>query len=421
MPFSSHAHTSNRSTRSPNQLDIMDSTTAPQSNARVRNDDSWVEISSQPSSSSLSSVADEVVTAGLRVEGSPRTRRRRLLRPAMRSSVTIDNGVLSLSHTSSQEEYDESESEPDRVMTSSGEGVPQPIPVFEGSNRRSFRPSQPAHGIPQSSDEDDEDRTAINYPIHDDTCFTPQPNAFSHPPTHRLQEVPASYFAQSGSRSPRNQYPQSGQHLPQNILSPSYNPAQQHEEALRASLSTLLSIGAAARGLSRPNSKPATESKHTINAANTARPRSNRIDPTSLRLVPESALRPPEQREPAKPALRRGSTSSTSSKPQDEVKRKAMIRSKSAERRAVKKARRASSTDDFIVTPTLLTWAVSAGVVVALTALSFSAGYSLGKEAGKLEANGFLTAGTEGGTCAKEVGRSGMGLKRAMARSAVQV
>jgi hypothetical protein len=69
---------------------------------------------------------------------------------------------------------------------------------------------------------------------------------------------------------------------------------------------------------------------------------------------------------------------------------------------------------------------VSAGVVVVLSAISFSAGYSLGREAGRLEAEGFggglvdLGSGREAG-CAREVASRSMGLKRSLAREALHV
>ncbi|KAK3064461.1 hypothetical protein LTR53_018488, partial [Teratosphaeriaceae sp. CCFEE 6253] len=215
-------------------------------------------------------------------------------------------------------------------------------------------------------------------------------------------------------------------HMPQNILSPSYNAAAQHDEALRASLSALLSCAAAARGASKPDHKRAQPT------AAAAPPRSNRIEPISFRLLPESAVpvsSPPQFAEPTfHPTLRRTSTAtSASSDRRKETKRKAVAavpRSSSRERRALKKARRSSSNEDLQgITPTLLTWMVSAGVVVVLGALSFGAGYSLGKEAGRIEAGGAGFVGTDEQLrgCAREAGRTGLGLKRSLARSAVQV
>lgn len=376
--------------------------------------DSWIEIASQPSSSSLSSVGEEAHNAGPRQHQDSRARRRRTLRPnapvlnpTIRRSLSAD--------TSSQEEYEESESESDRVMNSSEEG-----PVFN------LTPASAGAAF-QSSDDDDENRTAINYPLNNDQCFTPQPNAFSHPPTGQMrtmsQPSPGSYFpserreSQSSVRTSLPTRNRTG-HMPQNILSPSYDAAAQNDEALRTSLSTLLSCAAAARGLQKPENK---------RAATTARQlRSNRVEPMSLRLVPESALpenSPTQFQEPTfKPTIRRDSTStSTSSEHKKENKRKAVSgRSSSRERRALKKARRTTSNEDLHVSPTLLTWVVSAGVVVVLSALSFSAGYSMGKEAGRIEAGG-LVSDEQIRSCAREAGRSSLGLKRSLARSAVQV
>lgn len=399
--------------------------------------DSWVEIISQPSSSSLSSINDDIVTTGLRVQHDPRARRRRTLRPGAPQHLSISNRPSSLGGASSQEEYEESESESDRVMTSSGEGMQLPGHI-DHPHRSPALQSSASDSAPQVSDDDDENRTAINYPINNDTCFTPQPNAFSHPPSsgqvrNASAPVPGSYFP--STRTParpvtrqslpgQQQEPARPNHMPQNILSPSYNAAAHHDEALRASLSTLLSCAAAARGLS----KPETKRPNTTAAAPPLPTRGNRVEPMSFRLIPESAVpinSPPQFQEPTfHPTIRRTSTSTSaaSSDRLKENKRKAVVtaRSSSRERRALKKARRSSSSEDLHITPTLLTWVVSAGVVVFLSALSFGAGYSVGKEAGRLEVGG-LGADEQLRGCAREAGRSSLGLRRSLARSAVQV
>ncbi|KAF2172366.1 hypothetical protein M409DRAFT_63078 [Zasmidium cellare ATCC 36951] len=400
---------------------------------RTRSDvDSWVEVSSQPSSSSLSSIGDDIVTTGGPNRDDQRTRRRRRL-----GAPTHLNITRTAEATSSQEEYEESESESDRIMTSSGEGPMLAAPAARNAAagmvaaQRSL--TSESSGA-QASDDDDENKTAINYPINNDTCFTPLPNAFSHPPSSQMrgasQPVPGSYFPPSRPvtsyrSATRNSLPETRRqsHLPQNVLSPSFNAAAEHDEALRASLTSLLSVAAAARGLPKPESKRPQQT--------TTPPRSNRVDPTSFRLVPESALQssPPTQlqvQEPTfKPTIRRTSTNSTSTNSERvENKRKAVTapgRSTSRERRALKKARRSASNEDLHVTPTLLTWVVSAGVVVFLSALSFSAGYSMGREAGMLEASNFSPADESLRSCAREASRSSLGLKRSLARSAIQV
>jgi len=402
--------------------------------------DSWVEISSQPSSSSLSSANnDEIVTTGLRVQHEPRPRRRRVTRPGAPSNLHTVARTFSAGGASSQEEYEESESESDRVMTSSGEG-----PYLAGPAQPNTIPNYAPH---ESSD--DENRTAINYPIHGDG-FTPQPNAFTYPPSAghtrtASQPVPGSYFPAPSSRpSTRrslasHQHPTTSNHLPQNILSPSYNAAAQHDEALRASLNTLLSCAAAARSISKPNAKsPGQQQQPAV--------RGNRVDPMSFRLVPESAL--PQQtqntaaiapatafQEPTfKPTLRRTSTSTTSNSPAPGLDRIRKELHQSKRKSSPSKSRRSSpakksrhlSSDPAAISPTLLTWVVSAGVMVVLSAISFSAGYSLGREAGRLEAEGFggglLDLGSAGEAgCAREVAGRGMGLKRSLAREALQV
>ena len=348
--------------------------------------------------------------------------------------MNIEHRPSSFGGTSSQEEYDESESESDRVMTISGEGANEAAHHSAAETPEIGPPavSLTSRGnIAQRFDDDDDgNKTTINHPLHDN-CFTPQPNAFTHPPSGRLrhtsQPTPDSYFPPSRPPlrpSTRHSLPGRSEHtrtrhLPQDVFSPSFNAAAEHDEALRASLSSLLSVAAAAR----------SRAKTELNRDNTttiAPSRSNRIDPTSLRLVPESDLpasSPPLLQEPSfKPTIRRMSSDSTSttSERRPENKRKAMpVRNSSRERRALKKARRSPSNDDLSITPTFFTWVISAGVVVFLSALSFRAGYSLGKEAGRLEASSFATD-EQIRSCAREAGRSSLGLKRSLARSAIQ-
>jgi hypothetical protein len=50
-----------------------------------------------------------------------------------------------------------------------------------------------------------------------------------------------------------------------------------------------------------------------------------------------------------------------------------------------------------------MTWVVSAGVVVLFSAISFSAGYVIGKEVGRVETGAMATK--DGIVCGKEVGR----------------
>ena len=110
--------------------------------------ESWVEIASQPSSSSLSSIGDEIVTTGLRVQPDSNARRRRRA-PLLPTHINLEQRHTG---TSSQEEYDESESDEDRVMTSSNEHISPPP-------RLSM--SRPEYDNASDSDDDDENATAL--------------------------------------------------------------------------------------------------------------------------------------------------------------------------------------------------------------------------------------------------------------------
>lgn len=408
--------------------------------------DAWVELGSEPSSSSLSSIGEDANIASTRVHQDPRGRRRRSLRQDRASNFYTAARRHNAGMIISQKEYEESESESDKILSSSGEGEMLPAvmtrPSLSPGPDTSSRENPKDH-IAIDEDDDDENRTTVNYPMSNDQCFTPQPNAFSHPPNsqmrHASQPVPGSYFpapSQRASIRPSTRSVSSGaqaqnktSHMPQNMLSPSYTAAIHHEEALRTSLNTLLSCAAAARSL------PKSESSTKAQSAIVPQPRPRRAEPMSFQFIPESALPaavtspPPQFQEYMfKPTLCRDNSTSTSasSEPQrhKEHKRKAAIpaRNSSRERRVSKKARRSSSStaEELYITPTLLTWVVSAGVVVLLSALSFSAGYNLGKEAGRREVSSLLSD-DPARSCARAAGRSGLGLKRSLARTAVQV
>ncbi|KAL9575989.1 MAG: hypothetical protein Q9212_007491 [Teloschistes hypoglaucus] len=353
--------------------------------------ESWIDVSSQPSSSSLSSVATD--DHGRHLQQNYNTRRRRRLNPD--TNLPYNSQARSSSAAgSSQEEYEESESESDRIMTSSTEGLePQfsdgispPVPTSSASEPISSE---------DNDDDDDENSTALGV-LTTEPVFTPQPNAFSHPPQGatiiqvRATETRSSYFQSqrvSSGRPTAHSYPQhrNRSHTPYNVISPSHQ--ADHDAALRASLSTLLSCAAAARGLPKRD-VPTQPSTRT----------SNRIEPSTLRMVPESVLR--EEATRPRPTARQPSTGSmTDVAAQEKVKRKA---STSRDQRDKKKTR-SGSIEDMGISPTLLTWVVSAGVVVLVSAISFSAGYTVGKEVGKAETGlGGVGHGAIGG---KEMGR----------------
>ena len=373
--------------------------------------ESWIDVSSQPSSSSLSSAAtDDVDPNALRVYYDQHGRRRRRLNsneplppgvPVRRTSAT----------GSSQEEYEESESESDQIMTSSNEAVEQNSSDNVSPQLPLLATSEETSSNNAEEDDDDENATALGV-LKTEPVFTPQPNAFSHPPQPYNARPPGSiesrtsYFPRrrnSPHRRPTaHSYPSRSRttHSPYNVIAPSHT--ADHDAALRASLSTLLSCAAAARGL------PKRELSTSQQAPNI---QSNRIEPSALRLVPESAItsEPSPPALPPRPSVRKRASAASLSN-SDKGKRKASS-SKERNRDPHTKKRRANSPGreptSQHVAPTLMTWVMSAGVVVLFSAISFSAGYAIGKEVGRLETG--TMDGKDGLVCGKEVSR---GLRR---------
>ncbi|EEH43754.1 uncharacterized protein PADG_00043 [Paracoccidioides brasiliensis Pb18] len=400
----------------------------------TRSEDSWIEVASQPSSSSLSSTAtnDDIITTGLRV------RQHRHCRAPRRSAVPHSmNGQYSNRSPSvpgsSQDEYEESDSDSDRVLSGSNEDVAarsRGDAVFLHGNSS-------ASDAAFSSDEDD-NSTAIGVSPNP-PAFTPQPNAFSHPPASQTRrsrttafvanQAPSSSSYTTGTR--RNsrsslrssRHTRQQQHSPYNMISPSYQ--ADNDAALRASLSTLLSCAAAARGLSKHDTHP---------------PTTERPEPPSFRLVPESVALgddPGEEAARAAPPALNSATGQCFTPRSSSSKRAASPTTGHKTRRKVslprscspssKRSRRAVGPQtSSIISPTVMTWVISAGVVVLFSAISFSAGYVLGREVGHTEAahglgnnglgvllngtsgDGSLSSAKVGAGCGKEAVKGGL-------------
>ncbi|KAI8958162.1 hypothetical protein F5Y11DRAFT_337069 [Daldinia sp. FL1419] len=395
---------------------------------RQRNDESWVEVASHPSSSSVSSIGDEIVTTGLQVGSSYDPRRRRRLhpqsyaRPDPRQStfVTVQAGQAGQAGaSSSQEEYDESESEDDRVLTSSAENITSPQPAGTTPLRRSAQPVED-----DSSDDDDDRATALAQ--RPSEPFRPQPNAFSHPPSHLTHRHSAS------STIPQHHRPSFGQRSQTridrrtpNFMSPNYQ--ADNDAALRASLTTLLSCAAAAGKRTKDGSEKQIDERRSPPAAATGN------QPMELRFVPESELMDPQPPSAAQtrtvtataaaqhPSRTNPTAEITRESPVEKVKRTATPTPISKSPRATKKkktstAAAAAAAEDALISPTLLTWVVSAGVVVLVSVVGFGAGYVIGREVGRQETLGSLgtnaSAVADGSTCGRDVIRSGGGTLR---------
>ena len=334
--------------------------------------ESWVDIASHPSSSSINSFA----------ANSPSRVGERVPRPLIPVRSVTEPPRSTSATGSSQDEYDESSSESDRVLSSSNEELHQDDEVSDDDDNRTALGTRPAE------------------------IFTPQPNAFSHPPSS--QPSLNSYFPRVVSAP--NSHIRSRPHLQrareQNMIS-SYQP--DHDAALRASLTTLLSCAAAVRPR-RSNTNLATDKDKGPEQHQRPQQTRQSNQPTSLRLVPGSAL--PSQSQPPK--------ATNTSPSQRASSRKRRSRSRSKDRDAHQSAKKhrpisapCSSYDDYFISPTLAGWVISAGMVLALSAISFSAGFAWGREAGRAEAELGFRSFEGNGSCAQEAMRgSGSGLRR---------
>ncbi|KAG6005397.1 hypothetical protein E4U21_000177 [Claviceps maximensis] len=400
------------------------STTNPGISNPRRFEESWVEVASQPSSSSLSSIGDEIVTTGLRVRGPSSHRPRRLQGSSARSLPRHQETAINTAATSSQDEYDESESDDGKLLASSTEhDSTSPLVV------------DPVSEVESESDGDA--ATALGRATSDRPVFRPQPNAFSHPPPSVSGSRQRSHSTTSPSMQP---HPHSGFTRPSfsqrsqtrvHRGGPSFMaPAAVREDndaALRASLTTLLSCAAAARGL--PKSKNESESWR---ASRTGVGPSNQ--PMELRFMPESELMQDETRHDGSQATtaaarevrqqRQQRRQKTDTSPCTSPTRAATPagksrRSTSAGRspRATKKKKVVAATsEDNLFSPTLLTWVVSAGVVVLVSVVGFGAGYVIGREVGRQEAQdavyASIGAAHETSHTGREVIRTSTGLRK---------
>ncbi|KAG9249870.1 uncharacterized protein F5Z01DRAFT_440836 [Emericellopsis atlantica] len=363
--------------------------------------ESWIEVSSQPSSSSLSSIGDEIVTTGLQVNS--QHRRRRV--PASARSLPQERTAMYVG-SSSQEDIDSSDNDDeDRRLASSAENI-------------ASAPEEDEEDDSSENDDDDEsddgdNATALGGRTADRPIFQPQPNAFSHPPSHPQRSystnaATSSHPHSSFTRPSFSQRSQTRVHRGPQFMSPSSR--EDNDEALRASLTTLLSCAAAARGL--PKSKEEAEAqriaRNDVGGSN---------QPMDLRLVPESELMGED--EPALQApgdsSRRKRSSPARSPSRDDGKIK---RSSSA--RASKKKKTAVVEDETLVSPTLLTWVVSAGVVVLVSVVGFGAGYVIGREVGRQEGLSASVGGmNDTASCGREAIRGSSGTLRRFKWSSV--
>lgn len=182
-------------------------------------------------------------------------------------------------------------------------------------------------------------------------------------------------------------------------MSPSYQ--ADNDAALRASLTTLLSCAAAARGLN----KNKEDERH---GQSPGAPAGTSNQPMELRLVPESELvtESPQQAQAlsASPRPQSNSPSRARSSSRSSKSKRSATALRGA--RASKKKKTATE-ETTLISPTLMTWVVSTGVVVLVSVIGFGAGYVIGREVGRQEMlGGSAGMSTPDSGCGREVMRS---------------
>jgi len=286
------------------------------------------------------------------------------------------------------------------VLTSSSENI---------TNTSALPKKTPAvEPISSSDDDDDDDDHATALGRRPSEPFRPQPNAFSHPPSHLAHRhstsaIPAHHPRPSFSQRSQTRTDQGAS----NFMSPADNDA-----ALRASLTTLLSVAAAARGRTKGTDKSLGDRADT--AAGT--------QPVELRLIPESELLSgPHDSIPGSQELQTAPRATPQQAPAPRISGEKTKRSTTPPGRSprvMKKKKMATTTEDAYISPTMMTWMVGASVVVLVSVVGFGAGYIIGREVGRQETLSSLSAGNasamaEGGSCGREALRSSGGsLKR---------
>lgn len=225
-------------------------------------------------------------------------------------------------------------------------------------------------------DDEDEEGTALGI-AQPEAVFTPQPRTAGVDATPR-----------GGRDGQRDSY-FPAQSRAQRFTETAHRAA--NDEALRASLTTLLSCAQAARSLPKPPYAGQTSAR----AAGGNEMQEFRLLPEAevlgaAPLPPSNAIQPSGQSPSTRP--RSSATASADEKERSKEKRKSGIQPKTSKKK--RPSTHVHSTESGAqvhqvltqnVSPTLLTWIVSAGVVVFVSVVGFGAGYAMGFEAGKEE------------------------------------
>ena len=419
--------------------------------------DSWIEVSSQPSDDTYSS-ADEILSDGLTLN--PTSRGSNILqrkRKPRRNEILPGRVETSKVYDHSADDLSEVEIVEGSLSSGPGSSIGE-LPQQEDFESSSSAAGEEDEGTSNSSEEgeieeEEEDTgTMLGVGYRNDERL----HRHHH---HHHQRVPGRYSTHSvsefhrtlESHNPSHSFLRhrnshsggsSGRQIHPHLFSET---KEHHDEVLMASLSTLLSCAAAARGLPKVSQQQEASSPGG-GPSRVPTMSSSRVQLDTLHLVPDQAMSEPHkpsatagettsspkgknttttgtttravghatrsrgQRSPSPTNVSRDSskkpTTTTTSKKRSSSTSKPRTRSSSPRRRTSRLTSTLSSTD-----ASLLTLAVSAGAVIILSAISFSAGYVLGKEVGKTEVEavvGSVVGRT--GSVVREAQRGGRGL-----------
>jgi len=120
--------------------------------------------------------------------------------------------------------------------------------------------------------------------------------------------------------------------------------------------------------------------------------------------VPESELNARDRRLPAQ-------------SPKISPKRKSRESSKERQAKKFRALAKQTTPEDMLMSPTMMTWFISAGVVIVFSTISFAAGYAWGKEVGRIEGQMSM----DSASCGREAirgSRTGLGKLRLSAVTA---
>lgn len=344
--------------------------------------DSWIEVASQPSDSytSSSSPEDPVVLSGLHLPpgASAAIKRKRSGRRRNSTSTAIPGGRIQIESSSEDEDEDEDD-DIDNIDVNALDSIGSSItddPSLSSGEEESDDEAE------DDEDEEEEGMGGAGYP------------QYAGHPMYGQQQRPLNF--RTFSREP---------------------PQPDHDAALRASLSTLLSCAAGVRGLSKPKSgthetahrPPApiqtlslvTDSEREammaapMPAMNTSmqQHQQHQQQATGMQLPPQhphnqayrrSTVHNPPPQSPHPLQQMHNASQITS---QRKVKEDHAVKHKKARTRRASKTTQSTASSTVVPATNIpyITLAVSAGAVILVSAISFSAGYALGKEVGRTE------------------------------------